>query len=210
MNPFRGLRAVFYKESLHIRRDPRTVIFALLIPVMQMIFLGFAIDTNVRQVPTVVLDESNTQASRDLLDRFRTAVKDVRDTAFLFFAIVVGMGAGTGFYLHTVVFTLVASLVMILLFVFKFAERKINEEVLKVTVERDSEARDLVEAYLKKYFDEHRLINNVRLFEDNTETMIYVVRARRGLDPRVIGDGLAKIAGVRGSAFYLGDQQVML
>lgn len=71
MNPFRGLAAVFYKETLHIRRDPRTVVFALAIPVMQMVFLGFAIDTNVRQVHTVVFDEANTQASRELLDRFR-------------------------------------------------------------------------------------------------------------------------------------------
>jgi len=70
MNPFRGLRAVFYKEALHIRRDPRTVIFALTIPVLQMVFLGFAIDTNVRQVHTVVLDEAHTQGSRELLVRF--------------------------------------------------------------------------------------------------------------------------------------------
>lgn len=71
MNPFRGLAAVFYKETLHIRRDARTVIFALAIPVGQMVFLGYAIDTNVRQVHTVVFDEANTQASRELLDRFR-------------------------------------------------------------------------------------------------------------------------------------------
>lgn len=142
--------------------------------------------------------------------RFRTAVKDVRDTAFLFFAIVVGMGAGTGFYWHTVVFTLVAAAVMILLSVFKFAERKVNEEVLKVTVKRDSAARTAVEAFLTKSFDEFRLINNVRLFDDDAETMIYVVRARRGLDPRKVADGLGAIPDVRGSAFYLGDQQVML
>lgn len=71
MNPFRGLAAVFYKETLHIRRDPRTVVFALAIPVLQMVFLGFAIDTNVRQVHTVVFDADGKQASRDLLDRFR-------------------------------------------------------------------------------------------------------------------------------------------
>jgi len=70
MNPFRGLVAVLYKEMIHIRRDPRTVIFALTIPVLQMMFLGLAIDTNVRQVHTVVLDEAHTQASRELLDRF--------------------------------------------------------------------------------------------------------------------------------------------
>jgi ABC-2 type transport system permease protein len=71
MNPLRGLGAVFYKEMLHIRRDPRTVVFALTIPVLQMFFLGFAIDTNVRQIHTVVFNEDGGQASRELLDRFR-------------------------------------------------------------------------------------------------------------------------------------------
>jgi len=42
---------------------------------LQLFLFGFAIDTNVRQIATVVLDESNTQASRDLLQRF--AASDV-------------------------------------------------------------------------------------------------------------------------------------
>jgi ABC-2 type transport system permease protein len=70
---FRGLGAVLYKEMLHIRRDPRAVIFALAIPLLQMIILGFAIDTNVRQVKTVVFNEDGGQASRELIDRFRNS-----------------------------------------------------------------------------------------------------------------------------------------
>jgi ABC-2 type transport system permease protein len=44
--------------------------FALFIPVLQLLIFGFAIDTNVRQIPTVVLDEAHTQESRQLVDRF--------------------------------------------------------------------------------------------------------------------------------------------
>jgi ABC-2 type transport system permease protein len=51
-------------------RDRGTLFFAAFIPVLQLILFGFAIDTNIRQVPTVVLDESRTQESRRLLDRF--------------------------------------------------------------------------------------------------------------------------------------------
>ena len=43
---FRGFGAVFYKEALHVRRDPATLFFSLLMPVMQMLLLGFGIDTN--------------------------------------------------------------------------------------------------------------------------------------------------------------------
>ena len=72
---FRGLVPVCRKEFLHIIRDPGTLFFALVIPMLQLFLFGFAIDTNVRQIATVVFDESQTQASRDLLQRF--AASDV-------------------------------------------------------------------------------------------------------------------------------------
>jgi ABC-2 type transport system permease protein len=74
---FRGLVPVCRKEFLHIVRDPGTLFFALLIPMLQLFLFGFAVDTNIRQVPTVVLDESNTQESRRLLQAF--AGSDVFD-----------------------------------------------------------------------------------------------------------------------------------
>jgi ABC-2 type transport system permease protein len=61
------------KEMLHILRDRTTLFFALVIPVIQLTILGFAIDTNVRHVRTVVLDQARTQESRVLLQRFENS-----------------------------------------------------------------------------------------------------------------------------------------
>jgi ABC-2 type transport system permease protein len=72
-NPFRGFGAVFYKEVLHVRRDPGTLFFSLLIPLLQMIVLGFGIDTNVRQVHTVVFNADGHQESRELIDRLKNS-----------------------------------------------------------------------------------------------------------------------------------------
>src|SRR5689334_10434517 len=82
-NPFRGFRAIFYKEAIHLRRDSMAIMFALLVPIVEMIILGAAIDTNVRQVRTAVFDQSGlmehagdiegSQSSRALLDRFRSS-----------------------------------------------------------------------------------------------------------------------------------------
>src|SRR5271154_6794364 len=72
-NPFRGFGAVFYKEVLHVRRDPGTLFFSLLIPLLQMIVLGFGIDTNVRQVNTVVYNADGRQESRELIDRLKNS-----------------------------------------------------------------------------------------------------------------------------------------
>ena len=52
--------------------------------------------------------------------RFRTAVKDVIDTVYMFWAIAVGItiGAGTGFYLYAIVGSALIGLVMYLLYMF--------------------------------------------------------------------------------------------
>src|SRR2546429_7112685 len=55
-NVFRGCGAVFYKEVLHVRRDFATLFFSLIIPILQMTLLGYGIDTNIRQINTVVFN----------------------------------------------------------------------------------------------------------------------------------------------------------
>jgi ABC-2 type transport system permease protein len=71
------------KEVLHILRDPATLFFALLMPVMEMFLLGYAIDTNVRNIRTVVMDMAQNQESRTLLQRFENS-KDFRIVKHVF------------------------------------------------------------------------------------------------------------------------------
>ncbi|PYU59946.1 MAG: ABC transporter permease [Acidobacteria bacterium] len=72
-NFFRGFGAVFYKEVLHVRRDPATLFFSLVIPLLQMVVLGFGIDTNIRQVNTVVYNADARRESRELIDRLKNS-----------------------------------------------------------------------------------------------------------------------------------------
>jgi ABC-2 type transport system permease protein len=62
--------SIAVKELLHILRDPTTLFFTLFLPVMELFMLGYAIDTNVRNVRTVIFDEAGTQESRAFLRRF--------------------------------------------------------------------------------------------------------------------------------------------
>lgn len=142
--------------------------------------------------------------------RFRTAVKDVRDTAFLFFAIVVGMGCGTEFFLQTTVFTLVVSAVMYGLHASGYALRNETEEVLKIRFRRGSEAPAAIEAYLGQHLKDYRLINSIRNFDSEEDTHVYVVRGVAGRLRTEVIDGLAEIADVTHSALYVNDQQVDL
>lgn len=70
---FLRLFSVARKELIHIFRDPMTLFFTLFVPIMQLFMLGYAIDTNVRHVRTVILDQAGTQESRQLLQKFENS-----------------------------------------------------------------------------------------------------------------------------------------
>src|SRR5277367_314835 len=80
MNPSFSLQRTYSiarKESLHILRDPATLFFALFIPVLELFMLGYAIDTNVRYISTVVLNQCQTEESKRLIRMFVNS-KDFR------------------------------------------------------------------------------------------------------------------------------------
>ena len=66
----RRFRALLKKEITHMRRDPRTVVTILIMPILQLVLLGYATNTEVKNVPTAVYDQSNSAASRSLLDAY--------------------------------------------------------------------------------------------------------------------------------------------
>ncbi len=55
------------KEFIQMRRDRLTFALMIGIPIIQLILFGYAIRTEVRNLPTVVLDESRTEQSRSLV-----------------------------------------------------------------------------------------------------------------------------------------------
>jgi len=69
MRPLR-LWAVARKEFIHIFRDPRSLAMAAAIPLLQLLLFGYALTLDVDNVPLVVWDQSESQASRELVSRF--------------------------------------------------------------------------------------------------------------------------------------------
>src|SRR5262245_1650854 len=65
--------SVARKEAVHIRRDPVTFFFALMLPMLQMFMLGYAIDTNIRHIHTFVFDECRSQETKELLKSFENS-----------------------------------------------------------------------------------------------------------------------------------------
>lgn len=66
-----GLLAMLLKEFSHIRREPSTIFFMLVVPVLQTIIFGYAIETQIENIPTVVYDLDGRREARELADSFR-------------------------------------------------------------------------------------------------------------------------------------------
>src|SRR5947199_9311426 len=57
--------AVMVKELLQLRRDRLTLAMMVALPMVQLALFGYAIDTDVRHIPTVVYDQDRSAQSRD-------------------------------------------------------------------------------------------------------------------------------------------------
>ncbi len=58
------------KEFVHVRRDFRTLIIVIVMPVVMLFLYGYAINLEIQNVEMVVLDRDGSPASRELIRRF--------------------------------------------------------------------------------------------------------------------------------------------
>jgi len=67
---FDRLKAMLVKEFIQVLRDPRMRFVMFVIPVVQTLIFGYAVNTDVRQVSTAVYDLDNSSQSREIAALF--------------------------------------------------------------------------------------------------------------------------------------------
>ena len=60
--------AMSWKESLHIQRDPRTLVLTLVMPVLLLLIFGFGISFDLDHIPLAIADGDRTVESRALVN----------------------------------------------------------------------------------------------------------------------------------------------
>lgn len=68
------LKAMAVKETLQIWRDPFSLLIALLMPLMQMLLLGYGLSLDIKHLPVCVYDRESSQDSQALLKQFQASV----------------------------------------------------------------------------------------------------------------------------------------
>jgi ABC-2 type transport system permease protein len=67
------LLAMARKESIQLRRDPRSLMLAFAVPLFLLVFFGYAISFDVRDIRLAVLDDDGSRASRALVEAFEAS-----------------------------------------------------------------------------------------------------------------------------------------
>lgn len=112
------------------------------------------------------------------LIRFRSAVTDAKDIAYIFFGLCVGMTCGLYQFGLAIVLTLFASMIFYLLHVWNYGKGK-DTQILKVTVPENLNDNQL----LNDVFEEFTLSHSLRKVETtNLGTMILYTYAIRSKD----------------------------
>lgn len=137
------------------------------------------------------------------LIRFRSAVTDAKDIAYIFFGLCVGMTSGLFHFDLAIVLTLFASLIFYLLYKFQYGKGK-DTQVLKVTVPENLNYLNLLDDIFEKYTESHILC---QVETTNLGTMIlytYIIRSKNATKDKELLDRIReKNANLKVSLTYL-------
>lgn len=67
------IRLLIWKEFTQFRRDPLMLRLVLVMPVLQLIMFGYVVGTDVRNLPTAIVDADKTPMSRQVADAFTSS-----------------------------------------------------------------------------------------------------------------------------------------
>lgn len=126
--------------------------------------------------------------------RFRNILKDTRDTAFIFFTLIVGLATGTGRYSMAVLGTAMFSLVVLYLHWTQFGSRDTSDGFIRFKFDLAAIAPDAIHSALKRYCSSMTLVSQ-RFPEEGDGEVSYRLVMR---DPRNAEEFVTYIRGLTG------------
>jgi hypothetical protein len=142
--------------------------------------------------------------------RFRNAVKDSRDVAFIFITMAIGMATGTGFYLAAVVFTLFISAMVFFLYRFDVGAAKTREILLKLHLPEGEDYGTAFDGVFLKHLRDHSLLSVETIRDGAMIELVYSVELKRGTDERTLLDELRGVTSGGRVSLLPGHENVVL
>ncbi|MCJ7842484.1 DUF4956 domain-containing protein [Lederbergia sp. NSJ-179] len=137
------------------------------------------------------------------LIRFRSAVTDAKDIAYIFFGLCVGMTCGLFKFDLAIILTIFGSFIFYLLYRFNYGRGK-DTQILKVTIPENLNHENLLDDIFKEYTETHQLR---QVETTNLGTMIlytYAIRSKNATKDKELLDRIReRNANLKVSLTYL-------
>ncbi len=140
--------------------------------------------------------------------RFRNAVKDSRDVAFIFMTMAVGMATGTGFYMAAVIFTFFVSGATYALDRFDIGAATVSEVLLKVHLPENLDYHGVFDETFYRFLADHSLISVETIRGGTLLELVYSIQFKKDADEIAFLDALRAINGNAKVALITGQENV--
>lgn len=129
-------------------------------------------------VTSIVIRTINSNLSLSLgmvgalsIVRFRTAIKDPIDTIFMFWAITVGIMSGAGFYVVTIIATLIISIVYFVNYIFQVKRTRKMLLIVTCTLEKSKEIINML--------DNKKCVLKTEMYKNNSAELTFEISDRK-------------------------------
>lgn len=142
--------------------------------------------------------------------RFRSAVKDPRDLAFVFMAMAIGMACGTRFYLLAIFATLCLACVVVVLSKLDLFAKVIRERILIVRLPAEQDFYATFSELFRKTLDRYSVISVETVRNETLQEIVASVELRRSTDPGEFIESIRRLNGNNKVSLILGQQEIDL
>jgi uncharacterized membrane protein YhiD involved in acid resistance len=127
--------------------------------------------------------------------RFRNAVKETRDVGFIFFAMAIGMAAGTRFYTLAIVATAAISSAILLMERLDWFKVNLQSQVLKVQVPSGEDFSKAMDDALLRLTDHSELVSLESVRAGALTEMTYTARLKPSTKPAEVIQAFRELTG---------------
>lgn len=140
--------------------------------------------------------------------RFRTAIKDPRDVAFIFMTMAVGMACGSGFAWIALLFTLFICPAVYFLYRFDIGSMPSSEVLLKIHLPENQDYHQVFNAVFYRYCSSHSLLSVETVRGGTLLELVYSLHFKSDVDETAFLSDLRAINGNQKVALLTGQEHV--
>ncbi len=122
------------------------------------------------------------------LIRFRSIPGNSKEILSVFFAMAIGLAVGTGYIAYSIIFTMIASLIILVLNAIKFGEGK--NQILKICIPEDLDYTEVFEDIFKEYMESYELTGAKTINMGSMFELTYLINTKRNINEKEFIDKL--------------------